>query len=244
MKKLIFLALILSFLPQVSFGQNIQNCLDLSANLKQGQRDSVGKTDVSSLQNFLKNAGYLNANATGFFGAQTLKAVKAFQKAKNINPTGLVGPLTRASIKNFSCGAISEPVPTPTPVEPAPPITETPTPPVVNDEVISSGNSSSLRAKTDGVIVVGSTSSTLRGQVTAGARSGTVGFFEVTTNPSVYKVSETIISTKVSQRSNDKFEISLLGLKSETNYYFRACAENASLGQKSCGGTSTFTTTK
>ena len=242
MKKLIFLALILSFLPQISFGQTNQNCLDLSANLKQGQRDSVGKTDVSSLQNFLKNAGYLNANATGFFGAQTLKAVKAFQKAKNINPTGLVGPLTRASIKSFSCGAISEPVPTP--VEPAPPIIETPIPPVINDEIISSGNSSSLRAKTDGVIVVGSTSSTLRGQVTAGARSGTVGFFEVTTNLSVYKVSETIVSTKVSQRSNDKFEISLFDLKPETNYYFRACAENASLGQKSCGGTSTFTTTK
>ncbi|HRH24776.1 MAG TPA: peptidoglycan-binding domain-containing protein, partial [Candidatus Paceibacterota bacterium] len=99
MKKFTFLILLLSFLPQVSFGQTVQNCLDLSVNLKQGQKDAVNKTDITSLQNFLKNAGYLNVNATGFFGVQTLRAVKAFQKANNINPTGLVGPLTRAFIK-------------------------------------------------------------------------------------------------------------------------------------------------
>jgi|GEM_PF-4064150 len=244
MKKFTFLILLLSFLPQVSFGQTVQNCLDLSVNLKQGQKDAVNKTDITSLQNFLKNAGYLNVNATGFFGVQTLRAVKAFQKANNINPTGLVGPLTRAFIKSSSCVTIATPTPSPTPVEPTTPATETPTPPVVNDEIISSGNASSLKVRTDGATVIGNTSSTLRGQVTAGARSGTVGFFEVTINPSVYKASEAIISTKVSQRSNDKFEVSLSGLKPETSYYFRACAENTSLGQKSCGGTSAFTTTK
>jgi hypothetical protein len=55
MKKFIFLILLLSFLPQVSFGQTTQNCLDLSVNLKQGQKDVVNKTDITSLQNFLKN---------------------------------------------------------------------------------------------------------------------------------------------------------------------------------------------
>ncbi len=244
MKRFITIFLISVFLPSILLAQTNQACLDISTNLKYRQKDQGGKTEILLLQNFLKTSGYLNANPTGYFGDQTLKSVKAFQKAKNINPTGLVGPLTRASIKNSSCDLAVQPtpepsVPTPEPVIPTLPV---PTIPVVNDEIISSGNSSSLRARTDGVIVFGTTSATLRGQITAGARSGTVGFFEITTNPLVYKTSETIVSTKVVQRSNDRFDITVSGLIPNTNYYFRACAENTSLGQKSCGGNSSFKT--
>jgi hypothetical protein len=246
MKKVIFLGLILLLLPSISFGQVSQNCLDLNVNLKQGQRDSANKGDIVLLQNFLKNTGYLNTNSTGFFGVQTLKAVKVFQKANNINPTGFVGPQTRSTIKNSSCVVTIEAV---TPPEIIVPEITIPTPtqpvtPTVIDEVISSGSVSSLRVRTSGVVSIYNDSVVLMGQVTAGARSGTVSFFETTTNPLVYKTSETIISSKSSQKSNDKFQISINGLKPETNYYFRACAENISLGQKSCGGTSTLLTNK
>lgn len=247
MRKILFLLLILIVLPSVSFGQTSQTCLDLAVNLKQGQRDIGGKKDILSLQSFLKTTGYLDANATGFFGTQTLKAVKAFQKAKSIIPTGFVGPLTREAIKTVTCTLVMQEPSTPSTIPetlPVVPSIEQPVAPVVIDEIISAGNISSLRVRTSGVISIYNDSVVLMGQVTAGARSGTVGFFEITTNPSVYKTSETIISSKSSQKSNDKFKISLAGLKPETNYYFRACAENVSLGQKSCGGTSTLLTSK
>lgn len=53
---------------------------------------------VTLLQNALIERGYLSGSATGFFGVLTLKAVKDFQRANNITPTGFVGPLTRAAL--------------------------------------------------------------------------------------------------------------------------------------------------
>lgn len=246
MKKIVFLFLILLALPNVSFGQTSQNCLDLTTNIRQGQRDSNSKNEIISLQRFLKSEGYLSANATGFFGLQTLKAVKSLQKANNISQTGFVGPLTRLLIKTSTCTPVKQEPLTPDNVSVPEVVTITTIQevPVLVDQIISSGSTSSLRVKTSGVVSLGKDSASLMGQITAGARSATLGFFEVTTNPSVYKTSETIISSKVSQRSNDKFQVSLNNLKPETVYYFRACAENISLGQKSCGGTSSFTTTK
>jgi hypothetical protein len=54
--------------------------------------------DVVSLQMFLIEKGYLHTEATGYFGVQTLKAVKEFQRASGITPTGVVGVLTRGKI--------------------------------------------------------------------------------------------------------------------------------------------------
>ncbi len=187
----------------------------------------------------------MTANPTGYFGVQTLKGVKAFQKAQNITPTGTVGPVTRAAIKKISCATnIPEPVspiiPEPIPVVPTTPIVETPvTPvtPVVEDVILTAPNNSSLRVRTDGIIALNSNSVTVRGVVTAGARSGTQRWFEMTTNPSVYKMSETTISLRKPQRTNDNFTEVFDGLKSNTTYYYRVCAENVDLGQKSCGGT-------
>lgn len=53
---------------------------------------------VTILQQYLHNHGYLSINPTGYFGTATVNAVKAFQKAHNISQTGTVGPLTRAAI--------------------------------------------------------------------------------------------------------------------------------------------------
>ena len=54
---------------------------------------------VIALQNILIKQGYLTSQATGYFGVLTLKAVKDFQRANEITPTGFVGPLTRAALE-------------------------------------------------------------------------------------------------------------------------------------------------
>jgi hypothetical protein len=55
-------------------------------------------SDVKALQEYLKDAGYLQAEATGYYGRLTVEAVRMYQKAKGIAQTGTVGPKTRAAI--------------------------------------------------------------------------------------------------------------------------------------------------
>lgn len=74
-------------------------CLDLTASLRYGMRS----IDISALQGFLKNKGYLSVSSTGYFGASTFAAVQKFQRAYGISATGLVGPSTRAKLKELSC---------------------------------------------------------------------------------------------------------------------------------------------
>lgn len=57
---------------------------------------------VLLLQKVLIERGFMNVDATGYFGVVTLKAVKDFQKAHNITPTGFVGPITRASLIKYT----------------------------------------------------------------------------------------------------------------------------------------------
>lgn len=64
---------------------------------------------VTELQNFLISKGYLQGSATGTFLAKTLAAVKAFQKANGLSPTGLVGPQTRALINTLSSATVVKP---------------------------------------------------------------------------------------------------------------------------------------
>ncbi len=63
-----------------------------------------GGGQVAVLQAFLRNSGYLAPGASGYFGNQTLAAVRAFQAANAISTTGLAGPLTRERIRLISCG--------------------------------------------------------------------------------------------------------------------------------------------
>jgi peptidoglycan hydrolase-like protein with peptidoglycan-binding domain len=78
-------------------------CTNLTADLSYGQTDSNSNGPVLMLQYFLLAAGYMNAASNGHFGPATLAATMAFQSAKNISPTGYVGPLTRAAIAALSC---------------------------------------------------------------------------------------------------------------------------------------------
>jgi len=256
MRKIIFLIIFGLLFTNLAYAEEITvtnvkiNCINLNSNLKQGMK---GNENVVILQNFLKEKGYLSTNATGFFGPLTLKAVKAFQKTNNISATGFVGPVTRALINKVTCinlepSTIITPIPENTTTTPPPsaiiptePAVVT-TPVVVEDVILTAPNNSSLRVRTDSSLSITSNSISVRGTVTAGARSGTEAWFELTTNPNVYKTSETTITPRVIQKTNDKFEYTFVNLQSSTNYYYRACAENTSLGQKSCGSTTNVKT--
>ena len=74
------------------------SCTLLTYNLTLGSRDLRTGGNVTVLQNFLRSAGYLNSESSGYFGSLTLKAVKDYQKANGISAYGYVGPITRASI--------------------------------------------------------------------------------------------------------------------------------------------------
>jgi peptidoglycan hydrolase-like protein with peptidoglycan-binding domain len=70
-------------------------CSLLSRNLGVGTRGD----DVKGLQEFLKGEGYLQAEATGFFGSLTSQAIARWQSAEGLSSVGAFGPLSRERIK-------------------------------------------------------------------------------------------------------------------------------------------------
>ena len=60
----------------------------------------IGSTgaDVTALQKLLVSEGLYSGPVTGYFGALTQTAVKAFQSKNGIDPVGSVGPATRAAL--------------------------------------------------------------------------------------------------------------------------------------------------
>lgn len=73
------------------------NCFQVPPiNLKQGDNND----SVAQLQGFLIGKGFLNTDATGYFGPLTLKAVQNYQSSQGIINTGFVGPLTRGAVNN------------------------------------------------------------------------------------------------------------------------------------------------
>jgi peptidoglycan hydrolase-like protein with peptidoglycan-binding domain len=55
--------------------------------------------EVKTLQEILIKLGFLKGEATGFFGNDTFKAVKNYQRdVMHIAPTGKVGPMTRGAM--------------------------------------------------------------------------------------------------------------------------------------------------
>jgi cell wall-associated NlpC family hydrolase len=62
--------------------------------LMQGDRDDY----VKELQQYLIDKGYLNTNATGYYGTNTTKAVIIYQQRHNLRADGKAGPVTRKAI--------------------------------------------------------------------------------------------------------------------------------------------------
>lgn len=65
-----------------------------SAAIRQGDRGS----EVESLQQRLQKLGYFKAGVTGYFGGVTKEAVREFQKDRGLQPDGIVGKDTQASL--------------------------------------------------------------------------------------------------------------------------------------------------
>lgn len=64
--------------------------------------------DVTWLQQRLTQAGF-KATASGTFDQSTDEAVRAFQKASNLKPDGVVGPVTRAALEDIPVREQSKP---------------------------------------------------------------------------------------------------------------------------------------
>lgn len=81
-------------------------CADLKSNgLRYRASDATTNGEVTVLQNFLINNGFLTKQANGYFGLSTLASVKQLQQKLRIAPTGYVGTLTKAKIKEMSCSS-------------------------------------------------------------------------------------------------------------------------------------------
>ena len=96
-----------------TFAQTNQTqCLTLTTNMRAGAKDAYTNGEVTSLQNYLADAGFFNSAyvGTGNFGPITYKAVVNFQRAHNLPTTGYVGPMTRAVIRSAHCSTPSSPV--------------------------------------------------------------------------------------------------------------------------------------
>ena len=104
--------------------QTTPSCAIIQHDLFVDSRDSSFDGSIRLLQSYLVSAGYLKSPATGYFGPATLAAVKAFQNAHGLSPTGSANSLTRAAILQASC---VKPTATPQPSA-VPTTTATPSP--------------------------------------------------------------------------------------------------------------------
>ena len=68
--------------------------------LKEGSKG----TDVTKLQQTLKNMGIYSGNVTGTFGTKTTAAVKAYQKKAGLYVDGIAGPNTQAKLYGTGTG--------------------------------------------------------------------------------------------------------------------------------------------
>ncbi|OGG58488.1 hypothetical protein A2765_02025 [Candidatus Kaiserbacteria bacterium RIFCSPHIGHO2_01_FULL_56_24] len=90
-----------------AYGLTYRVCNILEHSIAQGQTND----DVKSLQEFLKERGYLNAEASGYFGALTKEALIRFQASEGVvaaadvraTGAGLFGPKTKERLRIW-CG--------------------------------------------------------------------------------------------------------------------------------------------
>jgi len=135
MKKYIFAGMFILFATSFALQQAVlaeetdtvdisdtSSCTVLTKGMSLGSRDSRTNGEVTDLQAFLQQRGYLAVDPTGYFGLMTSRAVQTFQKANGITPNAQVGPITRGKIKALSCQTsqtsptvLSPTVPTPVP---------------------------------------------------------------------------------------------------------------------------------
>jgi peptidoglycan hydrolase-like protein with peptidoglycan-binding domain len=86
--------------PGIVSDLNIKSpCLVLTSFMEYKSKSA----QVSLLQNFLMENGYLEMYPTGFFGRNTEAAIKEWQNRHGISALGWTGPSTRGSIAQITC---------------------------------------------------------------------------------------------------------------------------------------------
>ena len=86
-------------------GSGASNASSSSGVLQQGDEGE----DVQEMQERLIELGYLDTDATGFFGTATAAAVRAFQKDQGLTADGIVGAETLTMLNKSSSGVSSIP---------------------------------------------------------------------------------------------------------------------------------------
>ena len=112
----VVLLLVVLFAPALPSGFQFAAVTSFDRNLYFGLRSDPVVTD---LQNFLTGQKFYSGPVSGNFFSLTLQAVKNFQQAKGVSPTGYFGPLSRAIANDIlkkiigSSGNIAAPQPMP-----------------------------------------------------------------------------------------------------------------------------------
>jgi peptidoglycan hydrolase-like protein with peptidoglycan-binding domain len=108
-----------------AFAQNLTDgdtsndvCLNLQTSVLRFRSNDMGTNgEVSLLQDFLIDKGYLSGSPTGFYGRLTVNAVKSYQREIGVSPTGNVGPLTKSILMRETCDGY-QPLPVPVVISP------------------------------------------------------------------------------------------------------------------------------
>jgi len=107
MKKiLITLLLPIFFFTFVNAQSTTSQSLDLKNNLRLGSSDKSTSGEVTKLQKFLFEKGYLKVSANGYFGNLTRLAVVNFQKDNGLARVGATGPATRKKILEITSATV------------------------------------------------------------------------------------------------------------------------------------------
>lgn len=94
----------LSFVNAAYYDYSYNTCGNsISRELSVGSQDTYSNGDVSTLQEFLIDNGYLNTNVTGYFGYATRSAVRNFQRDNGLSTVGIVRAYTRSLINDALC---------------------------------------------------------------------------------------------------------------------------------------------
>lgn len=83
--------------------QDYPYCVSLSSDLVYRANDTKTKGDVSALQAYLTDRGFLETGATGFYGRSTEIAVKRFEYRNQIEVNGIVRQDFRDVLKELTC---------------------------------------------------------------------------------------------------------------------------------------------
>lgn len=96
--------------PSLAYGpfldldpENYQYCVTLTRDLSYGSKDANTKGEVSILQAYLTDRGFLETGATGFFGRSTELGVKRFEYRNQIEVNGMVRRDFRDVVKELTC---------------------------------------------------------------------------------------------------------------------------------------------